>query len=496
MVEYGEVNDEIIKDLQNTVGKEFVSTDKEDLLIYGADMTEEEPRLPDAIAMPNTPEEIQKILLIANKSKIPVVPYITAANIGGLTIPMRGGIVIDLKRMDRIIKADENSKYIVVEPNVSFGKLKVYLDKNHPDFMYSYAFSPPHTSVMANALLEGLTEYSYRYGSMGDFIVGLEAVLPTGEITKIGSCAMTKTDHWNMKYPLPEMSGLFVGWQGMTGIATKIAVKMLPKPPIIEKNFVLYFNEEDMFNFLTALTKTDLIQGDFNFSFQTVMMMGGEKHPVRELNQNDPVAISGIYTFAYNKKDKATRVKILQELANKHSTNPKKPIQFMPINLLGKYSNILELPLSAVYNANFMEYRSGIKQDDQQLGAGMSWIGTFAPISSFRKGYRGGYEIMEKHGFTPLIFTKMMDSGHFMVIRYLIPFQKPKDNKAVRKLNEEIVDFILDEVGAIPYKCPSWAAEKVLKRIDPNWIKMAKKIKGALDPNWILNPGRWSLMPE
>ncbi|MHA1798085.1 MAG: FAD-binding oxidoreductase, partial [Candidatus Helarchaeota archaeon] len=235
MVEYGEVNEEIVKEIQNIVGKEFVSTDKEDLLIYAADMTEEEPRLPDLIALPDTPEEIQKILGVANEFKIPVIPYITAANIGGLTIPLHGGIVLDLKRMDRVIKTDEENKYVVLEPNVSFGKIKVHLERNHPDFMYSYAFSPPHTSVMANALLEGLTEYSYRYGSMGDFVVGLEVVLPTGEITRIGSCAMKKTDHWNMKYPLPEMSGLFVGWQGMTGVVTKIAVKILPKPPLIEK---------------------------------------------------------------------------------------------------------------------------------------------------------------------------------------------------------------------------------------------------------------------
>ncbi|MHA1895388.1 MAG: FAD-binding oxidoreductase [Candidatus Helarchaeota archaeon] len=493
MVEYGEVNEEIVKEIQNIVGKEFVSTDKEDLLIYAADMTEEEPRLPDLIALPDTPEEIQKILGVANEFKIPVIPYITAANIGGLTIPLHGGIVLDLKRMDRVIKTDEENKYVVLEPNVSFGKIKVHLERNHPDFMYSYAFSPPHTSVMANALLEGLTEYSYRYGSMGDFVVGLEVVLPTGEITRIGSCAMKKTDHWNMKYPLPEMSGLFVGWQGMTGVVTKIAVKILPKPPLIEKSFLLYFNQDDMFNLVPALGKTELIQGDFHFSFETILMMGGEKYPVRELNENDPVAISGIYTFGYSKKDLKNRMKLIQEMATKYSSDPNRPVQLMPLKVLGNLERVLDLPLDKIRNANFLQYRGGIKQDDEQISSGMSWIGSFAPITSFKLGYERGYEIMEKHGFTPLIFCKLMDSGHFMVLRYLIPFSKPKDNKAVRKLNEEIVDFLLDEVGAIPYKCPAWAAEKVLKRIDPNWLKLARKIKGTLDPNWILNPGRWAL---
>ncbi len=496
MVEYGEVNDEVIKELQNIVGKEFVSTDKEDLMIYGADMTEEEAKLPEAVAMPNSPEEIQKIFGIANKFKIPIIPYIAAANIGGLTIPMHKGITLDLRRMDKIIRVDSKSKYVIVEPNVSFGRLKVYLEQNHPDFMYTYAFSPPHTSVMANALLEGLTEYSYRYGAMGDFITGLEAVMPSGDITRIGSCAMIEKDHWNMKYPLPDMTSLFIGWQGMTGIVTKAAVKLIPKPPIVEKTFVLFYNEQDLFNFIPEISKTDLIQGDFHFSFETVLMMGGMPHPIRKLTESDPVAISGIYTVAYSKKDLKERMKLIQEIGAKATTDPKKPVGFMPIKMLGNYQNILNLPMRKDILANFLQHRGGLGEKVEQLSSGMSWVGTFAPVSSFAIGYKRGYEIMEKHGFTPFIFTKLMDSGHFMVIRYLVPFAKPRDNEKVRKLNEEIIDFALEEMGGIPYTCPKWAAERVLKKIDPNWLKLARTIKGALDPNWILNPGRWALYPN
>jgi len=493
LVEYGQVTEEVIKKLQGITGPDFVSTDKEDLILYGSDMTEEETKMPDAVAMPENTKEVQDIILLANEYKIPIIPYITAANIGGLTIPLHGGIVVDLKRMDQVIKIDEDSSYAVVEPAVSFGKLKVYLEKNHPELMYSYPMSPPHTSVMANALLEGLTEYSFRHGSMGDFIVGMEVVLPTGEITRIGSCALTNFDNWNMKYPLPDMSGLFVGWQGMTGIVTKISVKLLHKPPIIEKNFVLYFHEEDMFNFLIDLRKTDLVQGSLNMSFETVQMQIGLESPLRERREGDFAAMSGIYTWAYDKKDRKNRMKLIQDLAAKHSSDPKYPINIIPVKALGSYQDILDMPLRADINANFFQHRSGKSRDSPEIGAGMSWIGTFAPISSFRRGYMGGFEIMKKHGFSPCIFTKLMDSGHFIVLRYLIPFAKPRDNEAVRKLNEELVDFALDELGAIPYKCPAWAAEKVLKRLDPNWVKMARRIKGALDPNWIMNPGRWSL---
>ncbi len=491
MVSYGKVTNEVVKKLHDVVGPEFVSTDREDLYIYSFDMTEEQPKDPEAIVMPENPKDVQGILKIANEYKIPVTPYVSAANIGGLTIPLHGGIVVDLKRMNRVIKADEKNKYVIVEPGVTFGRLKAYLDKNHPDYMYSYAFSPPHTSVMANALLEGLTEYSYRYGCMGEFIVGLEVVLPTGEITRIGNCALMKHDNWNQKYPLPDMSSLFIGWQGMTGIVTKISVKLIARPPILEKRMLIFFNRQDMCKMLPDLARTELIQGDFTFSFETVLMMLGAKHPIRELKESDPESVTGIYFFAYSEKEKKAKEKVLQKMCTENSTNAKRPITMVPLELGGdKYKDILDLPRPL---PNFMEFRSGIKTDPDQIGAGMSWLGTFCPISSLQLGYEKGYDIMKKHGFAPLIFSKLMDSGHFIVMRYLIPFQKPKDNQAVRELLEELVDFAIDEVGAIPYKCPAWAAKKVLKRLDPNWVALARRIRGTLDPNKIMNPGRWNL---
>ncbi|NVM27753.1 MAG: FAD-binding oxidoreductase [Candidatus Helarchaeota archaeon] len=482
------ITEKIMNEMIDIVGEDFVSSDPEDLYIYSYDMTEEHPGNPNAIAMPKTPEEIQKLLKVANEYKIPVIPYISGANIGGLTITHRGGMVMDFKRMREIVKFDEISKYVVVEPGVTFGHLKKYLNENHPDFIYSYAFAPPYTSITANALLEGLTEYSFRWGCMGDWITGLEVVLPTGEITKIGSCATS--DNWNMKYPLPDMTGLFIGWQGMTGIVTKCAVKVVSKPPIRELYGAVYFGLNAMEEYYKRLSKTDLIHGDFSFNMETALMMGGKKHPLREIPADRPKMLSGLYVFANNKKELRIKGNTLSKIAAEVSEKTKEEIQVMPASgfMTGRMGKIIDLPTNL---PEFFEFRSG----EDKRGVGMSWLGTYCNPNNWKEYYEAGYKIMKDHGFSPTIFVKSMDSGHFYVVRFLIPFNRavPGEAEEVRKILDELVDMGLPK-GAIPYKCPTWAAKKVLKVIDPNWLALARKIRNTLDPNGIMNPDRWALL--
>jgi len=481
------INEKIASDLRNIVGDDFVSTDPEDLYIYSYDMTEEPQGNPEAIVMPKTPEEIQKLLYIANEYKIPVIPYVSAANIGGLTTTHRGGMVVDLKRMTQILKVDPISKYALLEPGVTFGHLKKYLDENYPDFIYSYAFAPPYTSITANALLEGLTEFSFRWGCMGDWITGLEVVLPTGEITKIGSCATS--EHWNMKYPLPDMTGLFVGWQGMTGIVTKCAVKVVPKPPERILYGAVSFGMNAAEELMKRLSKMDLIHGDFSFSWQTILMMGGLKHPLREIRADEPTMMTGLILFANDKKDMKNKERILTDLSAEITKETGEKIQILPASIGApkKVQDFLDLPANL---PPFFEFRSTNKK-----GVGMSWLGTYMNANNWRKSYDAGYKILQDYGFEPLIFVKMMDSGHFFVVRFLIPFNKavPGEAETVRKMLDELVDATLP-LGAIPYKCPAWAAKKVQKILDPNWLALARKIRNTLDPNGIMNPDRWALL--
>ena len=92
-----------------------------------------------------------------------------------------------------------------------------------------------------------------------------------------------------------------------------------------------------------------------------------------------------------------------------------------------------------------------------------------------------------------MAFLKAMDSLHFAEFKYIIRF--PKDAETIgrtRNCSEELLDMALS-LGAIPYKTPVWSAKKLQARIDPEYVKLLKRIKDALDPNNIMNPGRWGL---
>jgi len=127
-------NQETIQKLEQIVGQEYVSNEEANLTPYTWDMTWAEPRMPDYIIMPKTVTEIQRVLRLANHQKIPVIPYCNATNIGGLCVPEEGGIILDLKRMDQIIKIDNEHNWAVIEPGVSHAKFSRALKEANPSW--------------------------------------------------------------------------------------------------------------------------------------------------------------------------------------------------------------------------------------------------------------------------------------------------------------------------------------------------------------------------
>ncbi|MBD3186372.1 FAD-binding protein, partial [Candidatus Bathyarchaeota archaeon] len=152
---------EIRRALATIVGARWISDDVETLANYGRDMTENEPHDPDFVVLPGNVEQVQEIVKLANQHEIPVIPYVAGANVGGLTIPTeRGGITVDMKRMNRVIEINKKDKYIIIEPGFTFGHLRRLFDTEIPEFRYSFPFAPPFTSVLTNALLHGLGSLS------------------------------------------------------------------------------------------------------------------------------------------------------------------------------------------------------------------------------------------------------------------------------------------------------------------------------------------------
>ena len=133
--------DAIVTELASIVGPENATAAKHIRYAYSYDLSFVTPKLPDYVVMATTVEQIQGVLRLANREKIPVVPYTAGTNIGGLTIPERGGILLDLKRMNKIVKLDTESNYAVIEPGVSHAQLASALYKHN--LRFGWPVGPP-----------------------------------------------------------------------------------------------------------------------------------------------------------------------------------------------------------------------------------------------------------------------------------------------------------------------------------------------------------------
>ena len=113
------------------------------------------PADPEWVVMPKTAQEVQKIVELSNKEQIPIVPMGGGLTLSGLVRPLKGGIVMDLKRMNRIVEVNEQSRYVVVEAGASQGMLQAYLKKHHPALKHSAPDAPPMATIGGNVLIHG-----------------------------------------------------------------------------------------------------------------------------------------------------------------------------------------------------------------------------------------------------------------------------------------------------------------------------------------------------
>ena len=219
---------DIYSRLTDIVGQDFVSNRQEELYHYSHDPGAQKPRKADYVVVPKTVEEVQKVVILANKEKIPITPMGGGLTLSALTVPIKGGIVLDTKRMDRIIEVNEKSRYAMIEAGGTHGALRGYLEKNYPRLQHCLPEAPPVVTIVGNVLIQGHGHLTPRYGVNSQTVNGMEVVLPTGEICKLGSCSVSP--YWFSRDPLPELTGLFLGWFGTTGIVTKVSIQLFPKP--------------------------------------------------------------------------------------------------------------------------------------------------------------------------------------------------------------------------------------------------------------------------
>jgi glycolate oxidase len=213
---------DIVVALGEIVGADNVLTDEADLVCYSYDATERW-HMPDVVAFPRSSEEISKIMKLANEKKVPVTPRGSATDLAGGPIPIQGGIVLDFKRMNKILEFDEANRVIIVEAGLTLRELNAFLRKKGCYFPVDPGSSPSATiGGMISTNASGM--HSPKYGTTGDHTLGLEVVLPTGEIIKTGSRCLKCVSVGHI------LTRLFIGSEGTLGIIAKATLKVYTPP--------------------------------------------------------------------------------------------------------------------------------------------------------------------------------------------------------------------------------------------------------------------------
>jgi glycolate oxidase len=213
--------DQIREKLERIVGKENVSVATADRITHSYDATQQK-HLPDIVVYAKTTKEVSLVMKLANEKRIPVLPRGAGSGFTGGTLPIHGGIVLVLTRMDKILDIDTENLVAVVEPGVVTAEFQRQVEKRG-------LFYPPDPASKEFSTMGGnVAECAggprcVKYGVTKDYVMGLEVVTPAGEILTTGGETLKNVVGY-------DLTKLFVGSEGTLGVVTKIIVKLLPKP--------------------------------------------------------------------------------------------------------------------------------------------------------------------------------------------------------------------------------------------------------------------------
>jgi glycolate oxidase len=209
--------------LTSALGSDAVKLDEPTRTAYGTDALKRGTPA-DVVVMPANAAEVSAVLTLCAEHRVPVVPRGAGTGYTGGAVPVRGGVVLSLEGMNRILEIDEANLVAVVEPHVVTGDLQDAVEKVG-------LFYPPDPASLTQSVIGGNVAENaggpraFKYGTTKQYVLGLEAVLPTGEIIRTGGKVVKNVVGYDLTH-------LLVGSEGTLAVITQIILRLVPKPPV------------------------------------------------------------------------------------------------------------------------------------------------------------------------------------------------------------------------------------------------------------------------
>ena len=262
-MKYSPVNHLIVEELIKICGKNYVFTDPEKLEPYSHDETPKEQfaHIPEVVVLPLDTGQISEIMKLATKNRIPVTPRGAGSGLSGGAIPVYGGIILSLEKMNKILEIDTQNMMVTLEPGVITNEVNEKIQELGL-FFAGYPMSVETCFIGGNLAENAGGGRAVKYGVTDRYVMGIEAVLPDGEIISLGGKRVKDVTGYNLKQ-------LFIGSEGTLGIITKVIIKLLPLPQAKVDLLVLFKEIDEAISIVPKImTETRIIPTSIEFMDQ------------------------------------------------------------------------------------------------------------------------------------------------------------------------------------------------------------------------------------
>ena len=466
---YKKVTSEIIGELIEILGaKNVIYNNFEVMEQYSHDEVAEKSyaHMPEVVVKPSTAKEISKIMKFANKYKIPVTPRGAGSGLSGVSIPVNGGIVLSLEKMNKILEIDKKNLIVVVEPGVVTNDINNFV-KDDGLFYAGYPMSVETCYIGGNVAENAGGGRAVKYGVTGRYICGLEVVMPTGEILHLGGKRAKDVTGYDLVH-------LMVGSEGTLGIFTKIYIKLIPLPQANVSLLVLFKDIKSAINLVPKImTFGRIVPTSIEFmdelSFKTSCEYLNEKIPFKKAGAMLLIELDG-----NSKKELEGQYEIIGNLCTENGA--------------------IEVYVAdnATTSERIWKIRQNIAEAWKLISPHQSLEDVVVPISEIPKFMTKIKELSEKYD-VPIPCYGHAGDGNLHPTPIKNPkFQMDEWYEKLDTLLPELYQAAIELGGTISgeHGIGSKRNKYISMALEPAQIEIMKNIKKALDPNLILNPGK------
>ncbi|MCY6484593.1 FAD-binding oxidoreductase [Clostridium aestuarii] len=274
MNEYRKIDDKDIEFLKSVVGQDNIFVGNEISEDYSHDELGGISNYPDALVKIHSTEEVSKIMKHAHENTISVVARGSGTGLVGASVPLHGGIMIDLTEMNRILELDEENLTLTVEPGVLLMEIGKYVEEN--DLFYPPDPGEKSATIGGNISTNAGGMRAVKYGVTRDYVRGFEVVLPSGEVLQLGGKVVKNSSGYSIK-------DLVIGSEGTLGIITKAVLKLLPLPKKSISLLIPFPNLDKSIEMVPKIIKSKAVPTAIEFMERDVILAAedflGKKFP-------------------------------------------------------------------------------------------------------------------------------------------------------------------------------------------------------------------------